>query len=157
MASYRYIIQKINNHFKQVLTHLRLQNTRNIYQTNASKMRRGENIPCSRRSIDQIQLSKVKGGRNERRLGHGNLGMGFESEVGAMNLGSEVGTKICGSNLGARICGTDIPTTLAPLDALLFLARHLGAKTYGTETCYLSAVGHNINPRVLRSVYIAQG
>jgi len=40
--------------------YLGLQNTRNIYQTNAYKMRRGENIPCSRRSMDQIQLSKVK-------------------------------------------------------------------------------------------------
>ena len=32
------------------------------------------------------------------------------------------------------------------LDAPLFPARHLGAKTYCAETCYLGAVGHGADP-----------
>ena len=32
------------------------------------------------------------------------------------------------------------------LDATFFTARHLGAKTYGAETCYLGAVGHGADP-----------
>jgi len=43
------------------------------------------------------------------------------------------------------------------LDAPFFPARHLDAKTYGVETCYLGAIGHGADPRVKRSVYVARG
>jgi len=33
------------------------------------------------------------------------------------------------------------------LDAPFCPARHLGAKTYGAETCYLGAVGHGADPK----------
>ena len=54
--------------------------------------------------------------------------MGFESELGAMDLGSEVGAethgtevgaKICGSDLDVRVRGTDLHATSAPLGRLV--------------------------------------
>ena len=43
------------------------------------------------------------------------------------------------------------------MDAPFFPARHLDAKTYGVETCYLGAIGHGADPRVKRSVYVVRG
>ena len=34
--------------------------------------------------------------------------MGFESKLGAMDLGSEVGVETHGSEVGAKICGSDL-------------------------------------------------
>ena len=39
---------------------LRLKNPTNIYRIDAKKTRRGARIPCSRRSTDQIKVSKVQ-------------------------------------------------------------------------------------------------
>ena len=58
--------------------------------------------------LDGLGRAKTReqGGRNERSIGQGNLGVGFESEVGV---------KICGSEVGAMSRGADLPTTSAPL------------------------------------------
>ena len=61
------------------------------------------------------------------------------------------------------VAPTSAPGSVAPtylprqchLDVPFCPARHLDAKTYGAETCYLGAVGHGADPRVQRSVYIA--
>ena len=68
--------------------------------------------------------TREQGGRNERSIGQGNLGVGFESELDAMDLstevsvethGSEVGAKIYGFDLGTMAHGADLPATSAPL------------------------------------------
>jgi len=56
------------------------------------------------------------------------------------------------------VAPTSAPGSVAPtylprqrhLDAMFFTARHLGAKTYCAETCYLGAVGHGADPQGLK-------
>jgi hypothetical protein len=50
--------------------------------------------------------------------------------------------RIHDSEVGAKICGSEVPTTS---DAMLWVARHLGAKICGVETCYIGATSYGCN------------
>jgi hypothetical protein len=88
---------------------------------------------------------REQGGRNERSLSQGNLGVGFESELGTMDLGSKVGAETHGSYLGARVRGADLPATSALLGCPVLTGQ--ASRRRATAP----------TPRVQRSIYVAQG
>ena len=80
--------------------------------------------------------------------------MGFESELGAMDLGSEVGAetlgsevgaKICGSDLGARVCGADLPAPSAPLGCPILPSQASRRQPPGSKDQFTSPRGLNVN------------
>ena len=144
-------------------------------------MRRGENIPCSRRSMDQIQLSKVKlldsrdwavwGEQNPENKEEEMKGVSArETLAWVLNLTSApwiLAPRSAPRPMAPRSAPRSValmsaPGSVAPtylprqrlLDAPFCSARHLGVKTYGAETCYLGAVGNGADLRVQRPVYV---
>ena len=140
-------------------------------------MRRGENIPCSRRSMDQIQLSNVKlldsrdwavWGEQKPENKEEEMKGASARETLAWVLNPSSASWILTLRPAPRLMAprsaprsvvpTSVPGSMAStylprqrhLDAPFCPARHLGAKTYGAETCYLGAVGNDADPKGLK-------
>ena len=113
------------------MTILRLKNLTNIYRIDTKKTRRGARIPCSRRSMDQIKVSKVKyadscgrtkwGGKNPRgrrrkrkKARAKRLRAGLKHHLGAIDPSAKLGAKIYGAKLGAMIYGVELPVKSPP-------------------------------------------
>jgi hypothetical protein len=63
-----------------------------------------------------------------------------------------MGANIYSSELGVKICGSELPATSAQM------ARHLGAKNYDAETCYLGATSSSADPLGPKmSLYLLRG
>ena len=84
----------------------------------------------------------------------GNLGVGFESKLGAMDLssevsiethGSEVGSKIRGFDLGAMARGADLPAMSAPLGCPILPSQASRRQPPGSKDQFTSPRGLNVN------------
>jgi len=133
-------------------------------------------IPCSRKSTDQIKVSKVqydyswgrakwgekKPEREKKEKEEGSdrkVRAGLKHHIGAIDLGTKLGANIYGAELSAKIYGAELSARIygakLPVKSSQRLrrAQDLGAKIYGAETCKLGATndGAELRVQILKS------